>query len=464
MCGPRLWRFFGVIVGIHHEGVSMSRLRSLPTKGLDNQGIFDFLNDLKSDDADWAQGKTFGLSYRVSEDHDNLLARAHQLYQHENVVSPAAFPSTFILEQMLVGMMRDLLQGDKSVGGSVTSGGTESNMLAVKTYRDWARKVRPEIETPEIILPTTAHPSFLKAADYVGVDVRWVDVDANYKVDLSSLKKAINDNTILIIASAPNLFFGTCDPIAQMAALAEERGIGCHVDACLGGMLYPFMKAGDAPVFDFKVPGVTSIVTDLHKYGYALKGLSVLLCRDPQIRRHQFYVTTEHPYGLYSSPTLLGSRSGGALAAAIACLLSLGKSGFESITKMSLQTSEQLKKAITAIPELQVLGQSNVPIVSFTSDSLNMLSIGKRLRDRGWFLDAQKNPDCLRAMVMPVHADCVDDFVKNLKQAIADEQAAPLSQTAAGQPFLYGLPLKGQPSSSALDELLDKIEKFYRGD
>lgn len=327
----------------------------LPEKGTARDDLRRRMEELRSADADWRGGKTFSLVYYAGEEVLEVLKDATTAFLHENGLSLNAFPSLRRFEAEVLAMSADLFHGPEAAG-SLTSGGTESILMAVKTARDHARATRPEVRDPEVLLPTTAHPAFDKAAHTVGVRAVHFPVGPDFRADVEAARRMITPETILVVGSAFAYPHGVVDPIPELAALALERGILFHVDACLGGYLLAFAEqlGHPVPVFDFRVPGVTSLSADLHKYGYAAKGVSAVLYRDRDLRRHQFFTFTEWPGGLYGSPTMAGTRPGGAIAAAWAVMQHLGQEGYLALTRTVLDTAAAIAAGLRGIPELRV--------------------------------------------------------------------------------------------------------------
>jgi glutamate/tyrosine decarboxylase-like PLP-dependent enzyme len=323
-------------------------------------------------------------------------------------------------ETQVVAMTAALLGSDGSVVGNMTTGGTESILLAVKTARDYARATRPHIRAPEIVMPITAHPAFDKAAQYFDLRVIHTPIDANFQADVAAMRAAITPNTILVVGSAPQYAHGIVDPIPEIAALARERGLLCHVDACVGGMMLPFVRKLGYPVpdFDFRVPGVTSLSVDLHKYGYAAKGASVILYRTCELRRHQIYVHTDWAGGIYASPTMTGTRPGGAMAAAWAIMNYLGEEGYLKIADAVMQTTQKLQAGIRALDGLYILGHPAMSVFAIGADALDVYEVGDELSARGWHLDRQHLPPCLHMTVNYAHAQSADQFLLDLADAV----------------------------------------------
>lgn len=403
-----------------------------PKQGIPRDEVLASMRAARDRDAQWQRGRVFGLVYHVNEEIDELLKEASNLFFSENGLNPTAFPSLRKFETEIVAMTASLLGGDASIAGNVTSGGTESLLCAVKTARDWARINRPEVGAPEILMPVTAHPAFEKAAEYFDLRVVKAPVRADFRADVEATRAAITPNTILMIGSAPSYPHGVVDPIRELAALAQERGILFHVDACVGGFVLPFVKklGGEIPDFDFSVAGVTSISADLHKYGYAAKGASVILYKSAALRRRQMFVSTDWPGGIYPSPTMAGTRPAGPIAAAWAILNFLGEEGYLELNRQVMETAKHLQAGIRAIPGLKILSNPEMSVFALASDSLDVYQIADELSLRGWHLDRQHFPASLHMTVNFVHTEAADEFLRDLA-ACADSVRRPTLQKTA---------------------------------
>lgn len=417
----------------------MPQLR-FPTTGTAKEQILEQLHSLRGKDANWREGRTWSLVYYGGEEIADLTRQAYQAFSQENGLNPGAFPSLRSMETEVVAMTADLLGGGAGTVGNMTSGGTESILMAVKTARDYARAVRPGLREPEMVLPVTAHPAFSKAASYFDVKPVYVPLTAEFRADTAAVRQLVNERTILLVGSAPAYPHGVMDPIAELSAIAVERGIPLHVDACLGGFMLPFLKELGEPIpeFDFRLPGVTSMSADLHKYGYASKGASVVLYRDDAYRKHQFYVRSDWPGGLFASPTMAGTRPGGAIASAWAVLNFIGREGYCRIAETTLQATRELQAGIAALPELHILGEPQMSVFAVGSDSLNLYALADELESRGWHMDRQQLPPSLHFMVTQAHRESVGAFIRDLREAIAAVSRDPEAY-AEGSTAMYGM-------------------------
>ena len=382
-------------------------------------------------DAQWHNGRVFGLVYHISDEIDDLLKEAYTMFFSENGLNPTAFPSLSKFENEIVAMASNLLGGDDKVAGTMTSGGTESLLMAVKTARDYARAKRG-ITAPEIILPTTAHPALDKAGEYFNVRMIHIPVRDDFRADVEATRRAITPNTIMLVGSAPSYPHGVVDPIRELAALAQEHGLLFHTDACVGGFMLPFVrKLGyPAPDFDLSVPGVTSISADLHKYAYAAKPASIVLYRTSELRRHQMFVSTDWPGGIYPSAGMAGSRPGGPIAAAWALLNYLGEDGYLEITDIVMRTAKVFQDGINALPDLKVLSNPEMSVFAIASDSIDVYDLADELALRGWHLDRQHFPPSLHVTVNYVHAQVAAEFLSDLENAVGVVNRPRLRKTA----------------------------------
>lgn len=364
----------------------------IPQQGLSKEEILNTLQAFKARDLDWEAGKVWCYVYHPGEDPAEVTREAYLSYLNENGLDPSVFPSMLKVETDVVRAVINLLGGDSNAVGHLTSGGTESIMLAVKTARDKARVEHPEIAQPEMVLPKTAHAAFHKAAHYLSVKPVVVDIDPQtFKVRTADMRAAITPNTILLVASAPSYSQGVIDPIEEIGALAQEKRLLFHVDACVGGLHLSFMlKLGyEIPDFDFTVPGVTSISTDLHKYGYAAKGCSVIMYRSKDIRKYQLFASTDTTGYTLINSTMLSSKTGGPMAGAWAILNFLGEEGYKKIVREVQDATKRLIEGINAIEGLQVLGEPVMSMFSFQSETINVYQLADEMNKRGWYIQPQ---------------------------------------------------------------------------
>jgi glutamate/tyrosine decarboxylase-like PLP-dependent enzyme len=423
----------------------------LPASGIDRKDILNELKKITSlEEKRWKDGLVSGAVYHGDSEHIDFLNEVYALQSQSNPLHSDLFPSASKFESEIVSMTAQMLGADKTddeVCGVVTSGGTESILLAMKTYRDRAREVNG-IRRPNIVIPVTAHAAFDKAGEYFKIKVKRVPIDNNYQANVNAIRKAANGNTICIVGSAPNFPHGIIDPINEMSEIARERGICFHVDACLGGFVLPWAeKLGyPFPAFDFRLSGVTSISADTHKFGYAPKGTSVLLYRNQNLRRYQYYTIADWPGGLYFSPTFAGSRPGALSAACWATLLSMGEDGYLDSVKKIMETADIIKKGISEISELKLMGDS-LWVIAFESKDLDIYKVMDQMTHEGWNLNGLHKPACVHICITLRHtqAGVAERFLSDLKDAVTHVKTHPTE--SGGMAPVYGmaatLPFRG---------------------
>ncbi len=410
----------------------------IPEKGLPREEVLGRLQAYKAGDMDWQSGKVWCYVYNPGDETAQVVREAYQMFLTENGLDPTVFPSMLRLETDIVRMVATLLRGDEQVVGHVTTGGTESIMLAVKTARDKARAEKPEITQPEMVLPITAHASFHKAAHYLGIKPVVTSIDPRtFKADVETMRQAITPNTILLVASAPNYSQGVVDPITEIGKLAQEKGLLLHVDGCVGGIHLAYMrKMGYAvPEYDFTVPGVTSISADLHKYGYAAKGASVILYRNKDLRRYQIFACTDTTAYTLINPTVLSTKGGGPLAGSWAILHYLGDEGYQHIVETVQEATTRLIQGINAIPELRVLGNPTMCMFSFTSQEVNLFQLADAMGKRGWYIQGQfatpYTPRSLHVSVNYGTVPNVEAMLADLKECVDElKRSTPIDREA----------------------------------
>jgi glutamate/tyrosine decarboxylase-like PLP-dependent enzyme len=421
---------------------------AFPEKGRPREEILRELQEVASEeDSFWQTGQCSGTMYCGDTEHYAFLNEVFSHYSHVNALQRDICPSATRFEGEISAMALDLMNASAAVGegedarpcGSVTSGGTESIITSVLMYRDKFRAERG-ITVPEMILPSTVHPAFEKGAHLFGVKVVHVPVDPESTlVDVERVREQINENTIMMVGSAGNYPYGTIDPIEALSDLAVERGVALHVDGCLGGFILPWgQQLGyDIPVFDFRLAGVTSISADTHKYGFGLKGTSVLLCRDRALRRYQYFATPEWPGGKYNSPGIAGSRSGGLLASAWASMVSLGREGYLRYARAIFETSFAMQDVVKSHPELKMMGKPTF-CFSFSSDRFDIYHVNDFMKQRGWRFNGQQYPNAIHMCVTrpQTQPGVVEKFAEDLaaavKYALDPPNEAPISAAIYG--------------------------------
>lgn len=363
----------------------------IPAKGKSHAEVKAELEAFAARDAKWRDGKTLGYIYDAGPDVEEIAKWAYMRYLTENALAPTTFPSLMQLENELVAMAAAHLGDVPGVVGNFTSGGTESCMLAVKTARDFARATRG-IAEPEAILPVTAHAAFQKGCRYLGVKKVLVPVDPKtFKSDPAIIEKAITPNTVLIVSSAVSYAHGVLDPIEAVGAVAQKHKVNFHVDGCIGGFLLPYFKRLGAKLgaFDFRVPGVTSMSMDFHKYAYCPKGASVILHRSKDFRRFQFFVTADWTGYTIINPTIQSAKSGGPMAAAWAVLNTLGDDGYMRFAERIYKATQAIVEGIRAMPGVRLIGEPDSNQVAFTTDDFSCFHIIDEMAARGWGVQPQ---------------------------------------------------------------------------
>ncbi len=447
---------------------TFERHKILPKQGIERGKIMDDIRKMHElESSRWQEGYVSGGIYHGDAEHIKFLNEVYALHSQSNPLHSDLFPSATKMEAEIVSMVATMLgkgqtTDNKDVVGTVTSGGTESILLAMKTYRDRALEEKG-IEYPEMIVATTAHAAFDKASQYFGIKMVRVGIDENFRMNVKEAKQAINRNTIVIVGSAPTFPHGAIDPIKELSDLALANDIGFHTDCCLGGFVIPFAeKAGiNVPIVDFRLPGVTSISVDTHKYGYAAKGTSVILYRGESLRHFQFYTITDWPGGLYFSPTLAGSRPGALSAACWASLLSMGEDGYTKASKSIVETANQIKAGIKTIPELKLFGDP-LFVIAFGSDTVNVYEVLDQMTNRKWNLNGLHKPSCVHIAVTLRHTQpgVAERFISDLRDSVEYVKANPGNKE--GSAPVYGmaasLPFRGMVSD-ILKKYLDVVYK-----
>ncbi|MFM2206432.1 MAG: hypothetical protein RL213_407 [Bacteroidota bacterium] len=428
---------------------------SLPERGETPEQLLEQIRTLQKDDADWKGGRVWSLVYFADEEHDNLLkSSANELFS-ANYLNPLAFKSLHTMEQEVVHMTLELLHGSHEGVGVMTSGGTESILAAMFCYRQRARKAMPNKKRYEVVAPSTIHPAFDKAAEMFGLQLRKAPVDAQRRAQPEEMEKLIGEDTILLLASAPGYPNGVLDPVEEIAGLAVRHKLPLHVDACIGGFMLPWVEqlGYQIPRWDFRVEGVTSVSADVHKFGFGAKGASVLMYRNMKLMHHQFFVSTDFPGGIYISPTLMGTRPGGPIAAAWAGMKHLGRNGYMTMAGKLMDGTRKLRVGLSAIPGIAIVGEPCMNILSYTTldNRPDIFVVADRLEEKGWVMDRQQFPDCIHLTVLPTNLPFIEDYLEDLREAVA--YAAEHKELAAkGNAAVYGMmariPFRGMVETS----------------
>ncbi|MEZ5117093.1 MAG: aspartate aminotransferase family protein [Candidatus Nanopelagicales bacterium] len=389
------------------------------------------------EDAQGDEGTVSGSLYSGDHEHYHFLSQVFEAFAHANVLQRDMYPSATKFEGEIVAMTASMLHGEAAgpdVCGVLTGGGSESLITALYTYREQARETRG-VRQPNVVIPVTAHVALDKGAHWLGIEMRHAPLADDYRADVAAMADLVDDQTIAVVGSAGNYGHGLIDPIEEVAALAQERGIGMHVDGCLGGFLLPWVErlGYDIPPWDFRVPGVTSISADTHKFGYALKGTSVLVYRNKELRRHQYFTFPDWPGGLYLSPGFAGSRSGGLIASTWAAMVTMGEDGYLAAAQDIMRTADIMKAGIRErIPELEIIGEPTF-LIAFRSDEVDVYLVNDALKERGWRMNALQLPPALHFCVTRPNTQpgLAERFVDDLRASVD-----------------YALERKGQPALS----------------
>jgi glutamate/tyrosine decarboxylase-like PLP-dependent enzyme len=416
----------------------------LPAEGVPREQVLADLEHMAdAERSRWESGQVSGAVYAGDPEHVAFLNAAYALHSQNNPLHLDVWPSAAKFEAEIVSMTAGMLGADEAggeeVSGTVTSGGTESIMLAMRTYRERGRAAG--VDRPVMVLPETAHAAFDKAADAFGIEQRKVAVTEAFTADVDATAAAIDERTVVVVGSAPAFPHGLIDPIAELSELARARGVGFHTDGCLGGFILPWAaRLGYAvPAFDFRLPGVTSMSADTHKFGYAAKGTSVVLYRGAELRHHQYFTFTDWPGGLYATPTFAGSRPGGLSAACWAAMVSIGESGYLDAAQRILDAAARMKDAIRATDGIELMGDP-LYVLAFRSseEGLDIYRVMDEMTARGWSLNGLHRPACVHVCVTQRHTqpELTERFAADLGAAVAAARAQPDAQ--GGSAPLYG--------------------------
>lgn len=399
--------------------------------------VLQSLEALRGHDVRWRDGRAFSLAYSAGPEVLALSEEAYRRFSGENALNMAAFPSLREMHNDVVATALRWVHGDADSAGFMTSGGTESLVLTVRAAVRRAEREGRTLTKPNMVLPTTAHAALEKGADYFGVESRRIDVGADWRADTDAMLRALDDQTVLVVASAPSYPQGVMDDVPPLAAEAAARRINCHVDACMGGVTLPYMERGGASVapWDFRVEGVTSISVDLHKYGYAAKGSGLLLHRNKFLRADQTFVTDNWLGGTYGSSGILGTKSGGPIASSWAVMRHLGDDGYQRLTDSARSSALAIARHLEDHPvlRLRALPDSTLLCIGLRDElrhdanAPDIFAVADGLAAKGWYVDRQAPPRSIHLTVNAVHATVLGDFLSDL-DAVAGSVAGPGSE------------------------------------
>jgi sphinganine-1-phosphate aldolase len=432
-----------------------------PEHGEDKNQLLERLRKIK--DEEWEKvgsGRAFGGIYHGLKDHSDFLNSVYSLFSSSNALYPDLFPSVRKFEVELVQMACDMMDGDSDCCGAATSGGTESILMACKTMRQWGHK--RGIKHPEIVLCDSAHPAFDKASHYFGIKLVRVPVRADYSMNVDVVSRRIGRNTVGVVGSAPGFPHGIIDDIPALAAIAKKAGILCHVDSCLGGFLVPFYKQLNflSKKFDFSVDGVTSISADVHKYGYANKGCSLILYRNRELRKLQYYACTEWSGGMYCSPSISGSRSGAIIAQAWASLMVLGREGYMDSAKILAQSHRELLDGLHEMKEIEVLGEPDACIIAFRTRNIDVYQLADAIEKKGWEVTRLQKPKCIHIATHVRNAGKTEQYLADVAAAIEAVREDPTNFQGGLTP-VYGMAASLPDRDIVSDLLIEFMDRLY---
>ncbi|XP_068582295.1 sphingosine-1-phosphate lyase 1 isoform X1 [Cebidichthys violaceus] len=433
----------------------MSYTKQLPSKGLSQSQVLDKIREYETlNEVQWEKGCVSGAVYWGDESLTSLLVKVYGDFAWSNPLHPDIFPGVRKMEAEVVRMACTLFHGGPNSCGTVTSGGTESILMACKAYRDMAYE--RGVKYPEILAPVSVHAAFDKAAHYFGMKLVHVPLDKHsMEVDVKAMRRAINKNTAMLVCSTPQFPHGIVDPVEEVAKLAVRYNLPLHVDACLGGFLIVFMAKAGYPLapYDFRVKGVTSISADTHKYGYAPKGSSVILYSDKKYRHYQYFVAPDWQGGIYASPSVAGSRPGGIIAACWATMMHMGEDGYIDATKKIISTARKIQKEIGKINGVFVFGEPKVSVVAIGSDVFDIFRLSNALTSKGWNLNTLQYPSSIHICCTVLHTQSgvADHFVRDVKEQVAIIMKNPKEKTT-GMGAIYGM-AQSIPDRSMVTEI-----------
>ncbi|KAI9502937.1 Dihydrosphingosine phosphate lyase [Coemansia spiralis] len=432
-----------------------SKYLVVPDKGMSDKDILAILDRRQNESGvDWKRGRASGTVYHGGEELVHLTNEAYAMFNITNPLHPGVFPGLRRIEAEIVQMVLNLYNSSPECCGTTTSGGTESIIMAVRAHAVWGREIRG-IDTPNIVVPVTAHAAFDKAAEYFGIGITHVPVDSKtQKVDMKAMKRAIDSDTVLLVGSSATYPHGVADDLEAISNVAIEYKVGFHIDSCLGSFIMPFLKeAGFSEIVcDFRLPGVTSISCDTHKYGFAPKGTSVVMYRNKQMRHYQYFTISTWPGGIYASPTIAGSRCGAVIAGCWAAMAKMGRDGYLQECKDIVSCRIKIQRGIEQIPELYVVGEPSSTVVAFASRApVNIYGVMDEMKHRGWDLNPLQFPSALHIACTRLTVPVADEFLSDLQESVDQVKAHP-GDYSKGSQAIYGF-ASTIPDTTIVDEV-----------
>ncbi len=399
-------------------------IKPMPKQGRQWPELKDEMLARGAGDAKWRDGKTAVYVFNAGEDVARVQKEAYTMYMSENGLGPAAFPSLKQMEDEVVGMGLSLLHAPEGAAGNITSGGTDSITMAVKAARDFATSNQKMTGQPNVVAPFSVHPAFDKAAQMMSLEVRRIPVRDDLLADADAMARATDDNTIMMVGSAPGFPYGLIDDISELGKVAVSKGVWLHVDACVGGYIAPFVRMNGVSIapFDFEVEGVHSMSADLHKYGYCAKGASTVLFRTEALREHMIFDCNDWPGGRMITPTLAGTRPGGAISAAWAVMNFLGVEGYRAKHKQVTDARQHIEAGVRLLG-FEILGAPQLGIVAFSHPEVDVFAVYKKVYKRGWFTSLTTEPKALHLMLSPFHAEVTQTYLDDLASSLAEVKA-----------------------------------------
>lgn len=394
----------------------------LPEIGKPKAEILSELSGRGQSDVDWRDGKTAVYIFNAGPEVGELKKSAYTQYMEENGLGPLAFPSLKRMEEEVISMALNLLNAPEGAAGAMTSGGTDSITMALKTARDFARAERGVPGQANIVLPFSAHLAFDKAAHLMDIEVRRIPIQENsFTADVGKMEAACDENTVMVVGSAPNFPYGIIDPISELSDMCQRHELWLHVDACVGGFLAPFarMNGEDIPAFDFELSGVQSMSADLHKYGYCAKGASTVLFRSEALFKYMPFDFDCWSGGRMVTPTLAGTRPGGAISAAWAVMNHLGVQGYKDKQRLVLDARKTIERGLKSLG-FKILGQPKLGLMAFHHPEVHAFALWGKMAEKGWFTSLTKDPPSLHLMLSPKHAEVADQYLHDIKASMSE--------------------------------------------